>query len=249
MDTLALLRKYKLNFSFDILFALPSQTLEGLTNDVEIAMQQGAKHLSPYCLTVPESHPLAKGRPLEDEQVAMFDAISDQLTAHGYNQYEISNFSQPGFESRHNILYWTDEEYWGLGLSAHSYSKSTPWGLRFWNPSNINDYQNFILSGEGRLHTSPAVDMPADQREILLKNQSLTDFCHTSMRLMRGLDPSALAAKFSENTASRVLKIMDHLQKHGWVEVNELGHFALTKEGLILSNQIFAQLTFLEDEI
>jgi oxygen-independent coproporphyrinogen-3 oxidase len=121
LQTLKLLKKYDLNFSFDILFALPTQTKDGLLRDLEIAVELGAKHISPYCLTVPSGHPLSKARPSEDDQVEMFNMIRDRLEERGYSQYEISNFAIPGFESRHNNLYWSDDEYWGLGLSAHSY--------------------------------------------------------------------------------------------------------------------------------
>jgi len=249
LDTLALLRKYGLNFSFDILFALPSQTVEGLQRDVDIAIEQGAKHISPYCLTVPEGHSLAKGRPIEDDQVSMFEIISERLQSRGFHQYEISNFSLPGYESRHNILYWADEEYWGLGLSAHSYSKAAPWGLRYWNLSNINEYEKQVLSLSGQFFTSPDQQLPDSQYERLDKHQSLTDFCHTSLRMLQGLDPAKLTTKFSPETAEKVLKILRRLQTHNWVQINDKGHWSLTKEGVLISNQIFAQLTFLEDEI
>jgi oxygen-independent coproporphyrinogen-3 oxidase len=249
LDTLALLRKHQLNFSFDVLFALPSQTLDGLKRDVDIAIQQGAKHISPYCLTVPEGHPLSKGRPIEDDQVAMFEVISDQLSSQGFQQYEISNFSLPGYESRHNILYWNDSEYWGLGLSAHSYMKSEPWGQRFWNVSNINDYEKQILSQSGQSFQSPHLHLPEAQFELLNKHQSLTDFCHTSLRMLEGLDPERLTTKFSTAAAEKVLAILRRLQGNNWLQINDKGHWSLTKDGVLISNQIFAQLTFLEGEI
>jgi oxygen-independent coproporphyrinogen-3 oxidase len=167
LETLDLLRKYNLNFSFDILFALPSQTFEGLKNDVKIALEQGAKHLSPYCLTVPEGHPLSKGRPLEDTQVEMFEMIASQLTTAGFEQYEISNFAIPGFESRHNMLYWVDEPYWSLGLSAHSYSKESRWGTRYWNHNSIGEYQKQIEQFRGQEFNSPVQHLSENQVEVL----------------------------------------------------------------------------------
>ncbi|MGZ3742906.1 MAG: radical SAM family heme chaperone HemW [Pseudobdellovibrionaceae bacterium] len=249
LDTLALLRRYNINFSFDILFALPSQSVEGLRRDVEIAIEQGAKHLSPYCLTVPEGHPLSKSRPIEDDQIAMFEIITEKLKSRGFFQYEISNFSLPGYESRHNILYWTDEEYWGLGLSAHSYLKSTVWGLRYWNPSNINEYEKQILASSGQSFSSPIGHLYHEQYEELAKHQSLTDFCHTSLRMLEGLSLEKLTTKFTAETAQKILPILRRLQASGWLEINDKGHWAMTKEGLLISNQIFAQLTFLENEI
>lgn len=247
LETLDLLRSYNLNFSFDILFALPSQTIEGLTNDVKIAIQQGAKHLSPYCLTVPDGHPLSKGRPLDEQQVEMFDVISDKLTTAGFQQYEISNFALPGYESRHNLLYWIDEPYWGLGLSAHSYAKSSPWGTRYWNLNSIGDYQRQILGFGDQEFNGPSQQLPAAQYEILEMHQSLTDFCHTSMRLMRGLSSHQLASKFP-TMKDKVEKLLHGLQEKSWVMKTD-DHWALTAQGLILSNKVFQELTFLAEDI
>lgn len=199
LQTLDLLKKYKLNFSFDLLFALPTQTLEELKSDVDTAVEIGSKHISPYCLTVPESHPLSKNRPLDDEQLEMFNIIHQRLTAKNFNRYEISNYSLPGYESRHNQLYWQDQPYWGLGLSAHSYSKTTKYGHRFWNPNNINIYETQIQQNLSELS--------AEQIEILNQHQALTDFCHTSLRIAEGISLSQLTEKFDSKIANRVLEI------------------------------------------
>lgn len=248
LETLDLLRRYNLNFSFDILFALPSQTLEGLKNDVHIAMEQGASHISPYCLTVPDTHPLSKGRPIEDDQVAMFEFIEQELTKKGFQQYEISNFALPGKESQHNLLYWTDEEYWGLGLSSHSYSRKTDWGTRYWNLSSIGEYTKQIHADEGKEFQAPHTHLPQAQFEVLEKHQALTDFCHTSLRLMRGLRVQELQNKFPEAVSSRVLGLLSGIEKKGWI-TEKNGSWSLTREGLVLSNRVFQDLTFLAGEI
>ncbi len=248
LETLDLLRKHNLNFSFDILFALPSQTLDGLKNDVRIAMEQGAKHISPYCLTVPDGHPLSKGRPLDDVQVDMFDVIADELTKNGFKQYEISNFAIPGYESRHNMLYWIDEEYWGLGLSAHSYSKESPWGTRYWNVNSINEYQKQILSHYGQEFKSPSSHLPESQREVLEMHQALTDFCHTSMRLMRGLSDSQLKSRFPQVAYDEVTRIMKGLTDRKWVSFDGES-YQLTHDGLMISNKVFQELTFLREDL
>lgn len=248
LETLDLLRAHNLNFSFDILFALPSQTVEGLRNDVRIAIEQGAKHISPYCLTVPDGHPLSKGRPVDDEQVEMFDILANELTAKGFQQYEISNFALPGYESKHNLLYWIDEPYWGLGLSAHSYSKESPWGTRYWNLNSIGEYQKQILALDGQEFNSPAQQLPTAQFEQLEMHQALTDFCHTSMRLMRGLNVQALAQKFPDGVQNKVRGILQGLENKSWVTYDN-GHWSLTRDGLVLSNKVFQELTFLADDI
>lgn len=235
-DTLDLLKKYNLNFSFDLLFALPTQTLKELESDVETAVELGSSHISPYCLTVPEGHPLSKNRPVEDEQIEMFNIIHQKLTAKKFNRYEISNYSLAEKESQHNLLYWTDKPYWGLGLSAHSYSKNTTWGERFWNASNINIYEKEILSEQTRT--------PKNQIEILEKHQALTDFCHTSLRVKEGLSLLNIKNKFGNEQALEIKTMaQDLLQRNLLFQVGE--NFKLTETGILISNQIFEKFTFL----
>ncbi|MBX2988150.1 MAG: radical SAM family heme chaperone HemW [Bdellovibrionaceae bacterium] len=248
LETLDLLQKRDLNFSFDLLFALPTQTLDGVRRDLEIAIDRGSKHISPYCLTVPSGHPLSKGRAPDEEQAEMFELIRDALVSRGFSPYEISNFSLPGHESRHNLLYWTDEEYWGVGLSAHSYSKREVWGTRFWNPSSIGDYRKLIEAHRGRRFQSPRQALSADLSEQLEMHQSLTDFCHTSLRLMRGLKEAELLAKFPSRLTSPVKTRLDRLVKRGLLQVIPDG-WSLTREGVVLSNLVFSEMTFLKDEL
>lgn len=238
-ETLNLLQKHNLNYNFDILFALPGQTLEDLALDLKVVGEYLPPHISPYCLTVPEGHPLSKGRPLEDQQVEMFHMIERSLGDLGYNRYEISNFSLPGKESRHNSLYWEDQEYWGIGLSAHSYSKSSKWGHRFWNASNIKEYERQIST------TSP---FPAAQEEFLEMHQALTDFCHTSLRMRKGLSEEKLRAKFPDSASLPVISRLNSLFTKGWVR-NDDQHWTLTPQGVLLSNLVFQELTFLANEL
>lgn len=238
-DTLALLRKYNLNFSFDLLFALPTQTLDELKYDVEVAVDLGSKHISPYCLTVPEAHPLSKNRPLEDEQVEMFEVIHSALSKHGQQRYEISNYALEGFESKHNLLYWTDEEYWGLGLSAHSYSKSSKWGTRFWNVNSLDLYARQIETG----------NHPHDeQQELLEKHQALTDFCHTSLRLSAGLSLEKLVQKFGSALPQQIAQTAQPMLQHDLLRF-ENGHYQLTEKGLLISNQVFERFTYLKTDL
>jgi len=247
-DTLALLRKYDLNFSFDVLFALPTQTLDELRYDVDVAVELGSKHISPYCLTVPEGHPLSKNRPLEDDQIEMFNIIHEQLLKNQFARYEISNYAKAGFESRHNLLYWTDENYWGLGLSAHAYQKNTSlvndWGARFWNANNFKNYEKDILSAT---EISSIANYPADQKELLKKHQSLTDFCHTALRLSAGLRLQNLQDKFGISALHHIQKIAEPLTLHNVVELKDSA-YRLTDKGVLISNQVFEKFTFLESE-
>ena len=246
LQTLELLNRYKLNYSFDLLFALPTQTVEELKNDVSIAVQLGSKHISPYCLTVPEGHPLSKNRPLDDEQIEMFDAIDRELTAQGFHQYELSNYARSGFESQHNLLYWTDQEYWGLGLSAHSYSKSTAWGSRFWN---INSFDLYCTQMQNDTSLSGGLEAyHAKQIENLTKSQSLTDFCYTSLRLNEGLSVEKLVQKFGSQTKDLILGLAADPLKRDFMALDG-EYLKLTSNGRLISNQLYEKFAFLEGEI
>lgn len=255
-QTLALLRKYNLNFSFDLLFALPTQTLEELERDVSIATELGARHISPYCLTVPEGHPLSKNRPLDEDQIKMFARIHESLCQNGFRRYEISNYAKPGFESKHNLLYWTDQSYWGLGLSAHSYLRQpaaepntfSPWGARFWNLNNFDLYQKQMQALAGVAGLNRLSDWPQSQIEFLEKHESLTDFCYTSLRLAEGLSVEKLVQKFGPETLGLVKNRAQEALRRGYLAELD-GALVLTEQAYVLSNQIFESFVFSAEDL
>ena len=243
-ETLRLLRKFGLNYSFDLLFALPGQTLQGLKLDLEEVASFEPPHLSAYCLTVPESHPMSLGRPPEDEQVIMFDLIENELHKIGLNKYEISNFAKPSFESRHNQAYWQDRDYWGIGLSSHSYSRDhQPFGMRFWNPKSLK-----IYSEQVKIRANAFTEvLPQEQFEELSQHEALTDFCHMHLRMMSGLPEAALHAKWRGLARTLVQPRISHLVSRGWLKFAN-GAWSLTADGQLLSNRVFEELTFLADD-
>jgi len=246
-ETLRLLQERAVNYTFDLLFALPGQTVAQFEEDLSEVARFLPPHISPYCLTVPEGHVLSAGRPPEPEQVQMFEILHRALSSLGYRRYEISNYALPGYESRHNQLYWTDQEYWGLGLSSHSYFQDEAWGVRFWNASAIGSYADQISSWRG-LET-PWRRLPEAQVEILRRHQSLTDFCHTSLRQKAGLQPPVLTKKFGGEIWSRVEPILNQQVQSGLLETLPTGGYSLTDAGVLLSNQVFGALTFLASEV
>lgn len=244
-ETLNLLSSRGVDYSFDLLFALPGQTVESLTRDIDLALGFRPGHISPYCLTVPEGHPLNQNRPTEDVQLVMFDLIRERLVAAGYVQYEISNFALPGKESRHNSLYWNDDPYWGVGLSAHSYlvRDDEPRHIRFWNPPTLDSYRKSVSTNQSPLEKSDCSEHP----QI---HERLTDFCHTSLRRAKGLDLQLVRTKFGDRNARLVLDKLIVLTKRKLVEGDAAGdRFRLTTSGVLLSNQIFLELTFLSSDL
>ncbi|MCJ8277374.1 MAG: hypothetical protein HRT44_10060 [Bdellovibrionales bacterium] len=234
------------NFSLDLLFSLPQQNLEGVYSDLQVIKKVNPPHVSAYNLTVAENHPMNQNRVSDDEQVKMFHMIDGELEDIGQYRYEISNFSRPHFESVHNNIYWTDHSYWALGLSAHGYFKNPDYGYRFWNPSTYKTYLQHIetLKEEVPLEDS----FPHSQFEKLRFQDSLTDFCHTHMRLMNGLNETSLRQKFGDQAVSQVSGRMEELTERSWVEKSG-ENWKLTSEGLLLSNQVFAKLLFSADNI
>ncbi len=244
-NTLRLLQKYQLNYSFDLLFALPSQSVAEVDADLAIVSEYAPPHLSAYCLTVPQGHPMSTGRAPEDEQITMFANIESALAQVGLAKYEISNFAKPGFESRHNSVYWNDQSYWGIGLSSHSYSRETgTFGQRLWNPKALSAYEKqAFLAGQ-----SYAEVLPPDQRELLQRHEAVTDFAHMHLRTQWGLSEDALQKKFgpvvSKTVHSRLIKVADC----GWLEKSG-ANWRLTRDGQLVSNKVFEELCFLPGEL
>ncbi len=246
IDTLSLLADFKVNYSMDILFGLPTQTLEDLAEDLEITRKFNPPHVSPYCLTVPQSNPLSQNRPTDDVQVEMFALIEKNLIQIGLNRYEISNFSKPDFESRHNLIYWNDQEYWGIGVSSHSYLHIGPWGTRFWNSQNLADWFGQISLLNNERWQVPTVN--SQSSEVLTMNQALTDFFHTSLRKKRGLSKSEFMGKFKRTPEEIAKRQLDKLNAKGLLAKSS-DYYFLTAQGVLLSNQVFEELTFLTKEI
>ena len=250
---LSLFQKNRLNFSLDLMFGLPRQTLVDLKEDLEKALCFSPPHISLYNLTIPSRHPLCRGRVGEEEQVKMFRLIKKTLKKAGLKKYELSNFAKKGFYSRHNFAYWNGSSFLGLGVSAHSHlagdfpgaSKSSVFGWRFWNSSRIAGY---IQQSARPCAHRPFDNLPANQAESLALHSALTDFCHTRLRTARGISVRELNRLFPKQSAKEVLIKLQKIKKQGLLRESP-GRFVLTAKGEVLSNQVFLELTFLEKDI
>lgn len=239
--TLDLLAGKNINYSFDLLFALPNQTLEQLQLDLDELTRFKAPHVSPYYLTLQSNHFLNQNRPEENTEVAMFHLIRDFLCDQGYEQYEISNFSKPGFHSKHNYLYWNDSSYWGVGLSSSSYFNNLgPWGTRTTNLKQLKNYMGWVTEWNPKISLFEGRLDPAEELD---KHESLTDWCHTSLRTSHGIEYQKLAAKFG----LKLLTLLDKRSQNGitagWLNKTP-SHLFLTDLGKDLSNQVFLDFTF-----
>jgi oxygen-independent coproporphyrinogen III oxidase len=223
------------NISFDLIAGLPNQTLSGWKRNLDEALTLRPDHLSLYLLDVHEGTPLAHQirsgmRPRPDDDLAgeMYQLMADEVSAAGYQHYEISNFCLPGLESRHNTKYWNGAPYYGFGCSAHSYDG---WRRRWANERDVAKY--VALVEEQR---SPIVER-TDLNEEDVRSESI----FLGLRLMRGLDLEDYRTRFGSDLRDEYDADLNRLREAGLIEIDE-GLMRLTKRGALLSNEVFAAL-------
>lgn len=212
------------NISLDLMLALPHQTKEMLDVSIDFAASLKVQHISAYLLQIEPGTPFAESKeiefcPDEDETAEMYLHTVNALVAHGYEQYEISNFSLPGYQSRHNNKYWEYEPYLGFGPAAHSFFD----GKRFSYPADIARY---IQSGDVEYGDS---ESDADE------------FAMLQLRLTKGLS-------FADHTAhgGDVTLLKSNCCKYknsGLISLSE-DRVALTPRGFLLSNALISELLF-----
>ena len=169
------------NVNVDLIYALPGQTLASWRTTLERMLFLQPTHVSCYSMTVEEHTELQKkvegGHTIlstPELQQAMEEETADLLGQHGYDHYEISNYSRPGYACRHNLLYWTNGEYLGLGPSAQSYVN----GTRFGNSPSLASYTARLMGGH----------LPICERETLTAEQRLREAIVFGLRRLEGVD-------------------------------------------------------------
>lgn len=226
------------NLSLDLMYGLPGQTLAGLEMSVRQALALAPQHISIYGLQVEEGTPFARAQaagrlalPSDEESEAMYDYMTAALPAAGYARYEISNFARPGFESRHNLGYWQDVPYLGVGAAAHSYLD----GQRYENPRGIEEYLAALReSGRARREEEP-----------LTRATSMEEFAFLALRTARGIDRARFAARFGCELASVYADAIARMRARGFLEEDAQG-VRLTPLGMKYGNWVFE--AFLLDE-
>ena len=220
------------NISIDLMYGFPEETLDDWQGDIEKALQLDVEHLSAYCLMIEEGTVLyeqiygGKGEPsIPDEELQrqMFEVLIDQLTAAGYEHYEISNFARPDFRSRHNSSYWNQTPYIGLGAAAHGYNGTD---CRRWNVDNIKVYIEGIENGA-----------PVFEQETLDADTRYNERVMTVLRTCEGLDLRQLSEGHKEYCLQQARRfVVDGLLQ----AVDD--HLRLTRKGLFVSNMVMSDL-------
>lgn len=222
------------NISVDLMYGLPDQTLADWRESLGRAVALGVPHISAYGLTVEEGTPFASqqqaGRltlPDEDTQEAMYEFTDTFLTQAGYQRYEISNYSRPGFVCRHNIGYWRAQPYLGLGAGAHSFWQGIHWA----NPAAVTAYLSACSSQPATVERLTAA---AARGEYLFLN----------LRLTAGFAPVEFTARFRHNFFALYADQIKDVATLGLLMFRH-GRVALTRRGMKFSNRVFA--AFLPD--
>lgn len=213
------------NINCDLIYALPGETLEELKEDLSSLLSLDVPHLSTYCLSVNRGTAFFNegfSEAPSDEAADQYELILKTLREAGYDRYEVSNFARPGYESRHNLTYWRDEEYYAVGMGASGYVD----GVRFDNTRNLSRY----LEGH-----------PRAKDELVTKESDLTYFFLTNLRLEKGLLLSSFERRFGTPFLSLYKEKAERLSKEGLTETKD-GSFRCTDRGLLILDEVLLEL-------
>ncbi|HEO5199484.1 TPA: oxygen-independent coproporphyrinogen III oxidase [Streptococcus agalactiae] len=217
------------NISIDLIYALPGQTMDDVRSNVAKALSLNIPHLSLYSLIL-EHHTvfmnkMCRGKlhlPTEDLEAEMFEYIISEMERNGFEHYEISNFTKPGFESRHNLMYWENVEYYGVGAGASGYLD----GIRYRNRGPIQHYLKGVSEGNARL-----------SEEVLSKNEMMEEELFLGLRKKEGVSIGKFEQKFGTSFEKRYGQIVQELQSDGLLKENN-GFIQMTKKGLFLGDTV-----------
>ena len=219
------------NLSLDLIYGLPHQSMERWQENLAAAVALEPEHLSCYGLKVEEGTPLFARRetselPGDEAQAEMYLWMVDFLREHGYEQYEISNFARPGYASRHNLKYWTLQEYAGFGPGAHSDFG----GVRYAYERDMERYIRGIQTHAPLLSESERI--PETERD--------TEWIMLGLRTVRGLEPREFERRFRRRFGC-FRPFLERCRDAGYA-VEEGTAWHLTPEGFLVSNQIIGEL-------
>lgn len=215
------------NISIDLIYALPGQTFDQVKEDLKKVLALDLPHVALYSLIL-ENHTIFMNRmrrgklnlPNEDTDAEMYQYIIDNLELEGYEHYEVSNFSRPGFESKHNLVYWNNEEYYGIGAGASGFIDN----IRYKNYGPVHHYlahQNKVVS-----------------EEVLDKKAHMEEEMFLGLRKKSGVNISNFEAKFEEDFEKLFGKEVKKLISQELVEIQN-GRIYMTKKGFLLGNEVF----------
>ena len=217
------------NISIDLIYALPGQTMEQVKDNVAKAIGLDIPHMSLYSLIL-ENHTVFMNRmrrgklplPKEELEAEMFEYIIAELEKSGFEHYEISNFSKPGFESRHNLMYWDNAEYYGIGAGASGYVN----GVRYKNHGPIRHYLTAVEEGNARI-----------TEEHLSQKEQMEEEMFLGLRKKSGVSMARFEEKFGRSFDGLYGEIVRDLVQQGLMQI-EGDRVRMTKRGLFLGDTV-----------
>ena len=217
------------NISIDLIYALPGQTMDQVKENVAKAIDLDIPHMSLYSLIL-ENHTVFMNRmrrgklplPKEELEAEMFEYIIEELEKAGFEHYEISNFSKPGFESRHNLVYWDNAEYYGLGAGASGYVD----GIRYKNHGPIRHYLEAVEAGKARI-----------TEEHLTLEEKMEEELFLGLRKKTGVSKARFEEKFGISFDQLYGQVVASLTEQGLL-VPDDKQVRMTKRGLFLGDTV-----------
>ena len=242
------------NISIDLMYGLPNQSLEDWNETLEIVLSLGLPHLSIYCLGLESGTPMQKSvelgelpKPDPDLAADMYELTTEKLSNLNYRHYEISNWAKAGYESRHNINYWENQPFLGLGPGAHSYIS----GMRF---SNIKSPREYILRLKNNNKSISAakslkdISQVIDQIENISTTTEILDTLMMGLRLDTGISEKKYFSRFGHSLDKKWHSTITSTVTDGLIKWSEDSNkdlhnrsLQLTEKGKILSNEVLAR--------
>lgn len=238
LEAYSILRPRFSNISLDLIFGLPGSSLSSLRTTLAGFAEMRPEHISAYSLMYEEKTALTRMRDMgkieeveEDDSLSMFEEINRWSASEGYDRYEISNYSLPGFESKHNSAYWHGAPYLGIGPSAHSFDGDT---IRRWNIADARRYISAVESNEtywDEEHLSPQ-----EVREERIM---------TELRCREGINLPTYTQSFGTQAHDNLLAQAASYLERGELmltDINGIPHLSLSTSGIMISDEIIADL-------
>lgn len=219
------------NLSIDLMFGLPGQSMTQWRETLKAALALQVTHISAYSLKIePKTvfYQMQKKRQLrlpdEDLEADMFEELVANAKRAGFHHYEISNFAKHGFESRHNLVYWDNREYYGFGAGAHGYLN----GKRYANHGPLPKYMKAVSAGERPKREEHQVSSDAQKEE----------FMFMGLRKMAGVSMDDFEARYQSTVEETFPGVLETLKEDGLITVNDR-QVSLTGDGQLLANHVF----------
>lgn len=213
------------NISLDFIYGLPHQTPEMFYYDLKRGINLGIQHISLYGLKIEDGSWFYKNMPEhlpdDDTQADMYLGAIKLLTKHGFEHYEVSNFSKYGYNSKHNLNYWNNDEYYGFGVAAHGYLNS----VRYGNVETLEEYLQNPLNHK--------------ESKILTEQEKLEEEIFLGFRKMKGIDVQNINFKYQIDFDEKYKNILEKYLKLKLIEKTDIG-YKLTVQGILVSNVILA---------